>query len=223
MAYAFIQIATGTNTGNTTVAATLGTAATANNLLVAGIATDANSTATISGWNALTSANASGGSARSLRLFWKTAAGGETTVTSNTMNANKVMFVAEYAASMTQNPLDVENSQTTASGTTHATPTVTAGGASGGLTIWATMTRDASTWSNGQYNSSTTGVTNEGGTTVGTACSIRLWDKQSNTNGSEVGQATSSGTVVGAAAIAAFKLPPAFNGRGFFPMMGSGS
>jgi hypothetical protein len=223
MAFSFLQIATGTNTGNTAVTATLGTAATANNLLVAGVATDANSTATITGWNALTSAGASGGSARSLRLFWKTAAGGETAISSNTINANKVMFVAEYPASMTQNPLDVENSQTTASGTTHTTPTVSAAGAAGGLTIWACMTRDASTWSNGQYNASTTGVANEGGTTVGTACSIRLWDKVSNSTGNNTGSGQSSGTVVGAAAIAVFKLPPAFNGRGFFPMMGSGS
>jgi hypothetical protein len=207
MALAFVQ-SKSANGASASPAVTLNSAPISGHLLVAAIASSGE-TITITGWTALTIASQSGPVAvdYSIRLFYKKSDGSETTVTGSTENVGWTMAVAEYSGVDTTTQLDVENSQLTASGTTHTTPTVTPTSSVERLLVFATTANAGSrTWSTEQVNGSATGV-NEREDNTQSATTLQLSDLIiTSTSGSYNAVATVSGAAaVGAAAIAMFK------------------
>lgn len=185
------------------------------NLLVAALFTSATLTITMtsSGWTALSNNGSagSGGSARSIRMFYKIAGASEsTTVTFSTAGQSQQYsaWIAEYPNIDNVTPLNIDNNAVGASSQTQSTPTVTPTGSAEGLVICAGGIRVASTWSTEKVNSSTTNVTEREDAESGSLTSICLYDLDvASLSGTYAGSALSAGSAsVGASAIAIFNV-----------------
>lgn len=206
MAIAFVQ-SKSAGSGTTPPAVTLTSVATSGNLLVAEIMShNTNTNHTIAGWTALTNiSTGSGGTTRSGRLFYKISDGTEQTITGGAQS-NWSMAVAEYSGIDTNVPLVVENSNSTASSTTHTTPTVNAESTPDMLVFLGGMARNNTALSNEQVNSSTTGVTEREEVLGGTVCKLVLADKIVTTaSGNYNAQFDCATASVGIAGIALFR------------------
>jgi hypothetical protein len=206
-----VQQSSNTGTGDQPTV-TLGNTPTQNNLLVAFVGSAQNFalTAVSSGWTALTGLNTgAGGSQVSARVFYKIAGSSEsTTFTAQSSGSNGWnASILEYRGINITTPLNAENIQVTASGTTHATPNVASSGAGAGLIVAMAFARvNTTTFSGQQINSSSTGVTEQldfGGTNASTT----VYDRHiGSLSGSYQGQATSATSAVGAGALVIFNV-----------------
>jgi hypothetical protein len=138
-------------------------------------------------------------------MFWTIAVGGETTISSSGSTlTNKTMTLAEYAAPI--GGIVAQNSVSNSSGVTKTTPTVTIpADVTGALVVWAAMTPDGSTWSNGKYNGSTSNVNAVRNPINGTACSLQYLDiLTGGSTGANNASSDSSAATDGLSAIAVF-------------------
>lgn len=172
------------------------------------------------GWTALTAVN---NATQSCRMFYKIAAGGETSFQVD----GGALCMVEYSG-ITAVPLDVENAQATGSGTTHTTPTVTPTAGLDELVVFATGVKTTATWSTQQVNGSSTGVAERVDFQTASHGAAQISDLEvASTTGTYAGSAVSSGAAAGTAAIALFKVaavtppgsppamsPPLIGGRG---------
>ena len=106
--------------------ATFAAAPKAGNLLVFLAASTANVTFTApTNWTGGTEVHASGGSSRGMQCSWKISDGSESGAISPASGSPTACVMVEYEGPFQAVPIDVENNQLTASGTTHTSPSVT--------------------------------------------------------------------------------------------------
>lgn len=174
MSIAFVQSASARAAASTSVTATLGVAATANDLLVGFCISPSAFTVTVpSGWTAL---NPSATNSIGIRGAYKIAAGGETTAAwSVTSSTNMVAAIAEYSSGT--NPV-VFVAQAVTSGifsATGTTPAVTPNAGKAIVLVFGIGETNALTFSGEAVNSATSGVTERrdtGGSGAGPSLSL---------------------------------------------------
>lgn len=210
MAAAYVQSKTAKGS-SAAPAATFTSAPTQGNLLVAAAMAMSTTviTMTSTGWTALTSATGgTGGSTRAVRMFYKVAGAGESSiVTMASGNAAWAIVIGEYSG-LAATPLNVENAQVNASSNPATTPSVTPTGTGPGLFVAAMFDNSA----NASVSAETIGgvASNEredlfGAGGSGTAPNAVLQDNIITAfTGAAAGSALFSANAAGAGAIAAF-------------------
>lgn len=214
LAYASNSGSAASASAGTAVSVSLGAAPTVGNLLVAIVGADKNTTLTglPSGWSSGTLAETgTGTSQRLIQAFWKISTGSDGTFSCTLgTSANWSAGITEYSGVDGTTPLDVENAQTTASATTHTTPTVTPTASVARLIVFGTWDRSIGTWSTQQVNSSATGVAERIDKQASSVSSLQMADLiVASTTGTYSASAVCTVAGVGAAAIAIFKAAAA--------------
>lgn len=142
------------NTGQATTAATWDTAATAGNLLLLSVAADDYAATPPSGWTESTGCKQE--TFLGHYLWWKVAAGGETSVNYTIGSASPSCWITAEYSGLTSTPYDISSGQfAQSSGSTYTTPNLTPtsgdrliiasmGASSGGA--WSSL--DVTTWLN---------------------------------------------------------------------------
>lgn len=206
MAIAFVQSNVGTQSG-VSPAVTLAAGATAGNLIVTSCAAGANVTLTPpAGFTGLTNANSNSGSLRALRIAYKIATGGETTLTWGGTTLGSVTIAAEYSGISTSAPLDVEGSQVNAAATAQPTPSVSPVASANRLIVCtaAVGTAISVTYSAETIGGTSVGVTERQDSFISGA-SCAFYDQiVTSTSGTYSGNATASAGAPGLGAIAIF-------------------